>query len=371
MACPFAALRGQVNARTRLWLDGIGLLRPSDGGLHEILCSNDRVNDPFYKLARPKQFRRLAALASVAVAQYDLGDTQLVPLSYGASATYRLTRSGDGARFLFRIHTPERPREEIRSEATWLEALHRDGFVVPQPLSTRSRETVVTVTAPGVPEPRNCTLLTWIEGRFTRKRPTVKLFRGIGSQIARLHSHASRFSLPPGFTRPRWDCLSLFDDPAWRMGWGRLTRGQSIVFHEVAKRFQAVSSELGLGREVFGLVHGDFTLDNVLVHRGNVRIIDFDDCGFGYFLYDIATLLDRIEWREEYRSFRAALLNGYREARVLATEHEALLDLFLLVRWVFLGVAFLAAPEHSPARAYSPRFLDIVVPKMSRYLRII
>lgn len=44
--------------------------------------------------------------------------------------------------------------------------------------------------------------------------------------------------------------------------------------------------------------------------------------------------------------------------------------LFLLVRWAFLGLAFLSAPEYTPGRKYAPRFLGIVVPKMEKYLRM-
>jgi hypothetical protein len=46
-------------------------------------------------------------------------------------------------------------------------------------------------------------------------------------------------------------------------------------------------------------------------------------------------------------------------------EHEAYLHLFVLARWVFLGVCFLSRPEFS---AYAPRFMKIVEPKIERYL---
>ena len=49
--------------------------------------------------------------------------------------------------------------------------------------------------------------------------------------------------------------------------------------------------------------------------------------------------------------------------------HEALLDLFLLVRCTFLGVAFLSAPEYAPGPGPCSRFLKIVVPKMREYLQ--
>jgi len=101
---------------------------------------------------------------------------------------------------------------------------------------------------------------------------------------------------------------------------------------QAANRFRATAFHLGSGNRVFGLIHVDFTFDNILFYRRSVRVIDFDDCGFGYFLYDIATLLDRIEWRDDYRSLRRALLNGYGEERDLPPEQQAMLDLFLLTR---------------------------------------
>ena len=326
------------------------------------------TTQPFYELRRPEQLRKLEKLAGTAVAQYELGPTDIVPLHYGENAIYRVTRRGDGTRFVLRIHTPRRSRAEIRSELAWLKALHAGGFVLPRAVTTRGGDPLVTLTAPQVPEARYCTLLTWVEGRHAAK-PTPQLLRRIGTQIARLHHHSSRFQTPRGFTRPRWDWYSLVHDPSWRIGWTRFTPPEREPFREVAEQLKAVAAGLVAGPQEFGLIHGDFTFDNVLVHRRDLRIIDFDDCGFGYFLYDLATLLDRIEWREDYPVLRSALLAGYRQERSLSPNHEALLDLFLLVRWAFLAVAFLSAPEYAPGRAYAPRFLKIVVPKIRKYLQ--
>lgn len=322
----------------------------------------------FYELPRPEQFRKLEKLACAAVAKYDLGPTDIAPLNYGENATYRVTRRRDGTRFVLRVHTPRRSRAEIGSELAWLEALHAGGFLVPRAVTKGGGHPLVTITAPSVPEARHCTLLTWVEGRHAAKC-TPELLHRIGTQIARLHHHSSRFQTSRGFTRPRWDSHSLIHDPSWRIGWTRLTPAERERFREVAEQFKTVADRLVAGPQVFGLIHGDFTFDNVLVHRRDLRIIDFDDCGFGYFLYDLATLLDRIEWREDYPALRAALLAGYRQERSFSPDHEALLDFFLLVRWTFLGVAFLSAPEYAPGRAYAPRFLKIVVPKMRKYLQ--
>jgi Ser/Thr protein kinase RdoA (MazF antagonist) len=182
-----------------------------------------------------------------------------------------------------------------------------------------------------------------------------------------LHEHASQFRIPESFVRPRWDHGGLFGrDAETDAGWDRLTRRQQRLFEAVGERAGEVMERLGTGRSVFGLIHADLIFSNVLFHRGEACAIDFDDCGFGYFLYDLAILLDRIEMREDYPALRSALLDGYRQVRPLAGEHEAYLDLFLLSRWVFLGVCFLSRPEF---RAYAPRFMEIVEPKIGRYLR--
>lgn len=40
----------------------------------------------------------------------------------------------------------------------------------------------------------------------------------------------------------------------------------------------------------FGLIHNDFTFYNYFVDDNRIRIFDFGDCGYGYFMYDIAIL---------------------------------------------------------------------------------
>jgi Ser/Thr protein kinase RdoA (MazF antagonist) len=319
---------------------------------------------------RRERLRRLRALGRAALVRYRLGDARLSSLRYGENVSWRVLRPRDRKRFLLRVHTPRRSRAQIRSELIWLDALKAAGFDVPVAIRDRSGQAIQRVALAGAAdlEPRDVTLLTWTEGRLLR-RPGPRSLRLVGAEIARLHRHAETFRPPRGFTRPVWDPDTLRSDPAWSVGWKRLAPPQRAPFCAVARRFSAAAAQLGRGREVFGLLHGDFSSGNVLFRGGRARFIDFDDCGFGYFLYDLATLLDRLEWRPNYPRLRAALLAGYRRERGLPPEHEALLDLFLLVRWTFLGLAYLSAPEDSPGRAYSRRFLGTVTPKMRKYLR--
>ena len=78
-----------------------------------------------------------------------------------------------------------------------------------------------------------------------------------------------------------------------------------------------VMTDLGEGAGEFGLIHADLHLGNVLFWRGEVRVIDFDDCGFGYWLYDIAVALWELRYRTDYEDFRSALIEGYTQHRPL------------------------------------------------------
>lgn len=322
---------------------------------------------PFHDLTKAAQFRRLTSVARHALNDYDLADVSLVPLQYNLNATWSVRCAGV-QRYALRVHAPRwHNPAAIQSELLWLDALDAAGFTVPTPVPTVRRCLWTGASAEGIPEARVCTLLTWVSGQLLRKRRTPGFVQAMGRLMGRLHEHASRFRIPEGFARPQWDHGRLFDrGTAIGAGWNRLTPRQERLFTAVRERAGEVMDRLGTNRSVFGLIHADLIFANVVFRRGELCPIDFDDCGFGYFLYDLAILLDRIEMREDYPALRAALLQGYRQVRPLAQEQEAYLDLFVLARWVYLGVCFLNRPEF---RAHAGRFLKIVEPKIERYLR--
>lgn len=325
----------------------------------------------FSQLSPAVQFRRLRPLALAALEDFGLGNTKCTPLAHVQNATWQVVSVGNGQRYVLRVHTAQRhDLETIRSELVWLQALRDDHFVVPMPVPTRDGRLWTTAAAQGVPGERVCTLLHWLPGRIERRRRTPSMLFKIGSFMARLHNQAEHFQVPPTFVRPRWDYDGLTGRSGIMLhGWSSLTARQRQLFEEVTERLRPATKQVGVGRSNFGLIHGDLVFLNLLFHRGEVRAIDFDDCGFGYFLYDIAILLDHIEFRANYTALRESLLTGYRQVRPLSLEHEALLDLFLLGRWVFLGLSFLSQPAHAVFREYVPRFLGVVEPKIASYLR--
>ncbi len=214
------------------------------------------------------------------------------------------------------------------------------GLAVPAPVPTLQGELFTQASAPGVPERRICSLLRWMEGRFYKRRPRLIHLAAMGQLIARLHNHAARWQPPPDFTRRHWDWDGLFgDDTGFNLcgqAWALLPRPCHDAFRIVANQVRGVTRQLGQEADAYGLIHADLHMSNVLFHNGEARAIDFDDCGFGYWVYDLAAVLHEYLDYENWPAFRDALLDGYMRVRPLPEAQLKHLDALVAARIVAL-----------------------------------
>lgn len=310
---------------------------------------------PFERLTPLGQVRRLRRLAQSALLEYGLGGARLRFVAQSENTTFRVDVPGDtqrqamghpyvANRYLLRIHRRGyQTSEAIASEMAWLWALRQDADLpVPEPVPALDGELWVEAAAPGVPEPRACSLLRWMRGRLIRQRFQPHHFEALGRLMACLHDHAVQWDLPPDFTRRHWDWEGLFGDgagfnlPASQV-WALVPQAYHDVFDAVARQTQRTMESLRQGPDVFGLIHADLFLGaegNVLFSGGQARPVDFDDCGLGYWAYDLAVPLCHWQQAEGWPSIRDALLDGYARIRPLPEDQLACLDLFMAARHV-------------------------------------
>ncbi|MCP4227984.1 MAG: phosphotransferase [Actinomycetia bacterium] len=81
-----------------------------------------------------------------------------------------------------------------------------------------------------------------------------------------------------------------------------------------------------------GLIHADLMPENVLVHEGSPMVIDFDDSGYSWRLYDLATLLNFDVGEDGVEAMRESWLEGYRRVASMPESHLAHLPALIMAR---------------------------------------
>jgi Ser/Thr protein kinase RdoA (MazF antagonist) len=83
-------------------------------------------------------------------------------------------------------------------------------------------------------------------------------------------------------------------------------------------------------------VHADIRLANVLIDGPTIRVIDFDDCGYSWFMYDFATAVSFMEDHPRVPELQDAWVRGYRSVAELEPAAERELPTFVMLRRLLL-----------------------------------
>ncbi len=289
---------------------------------------------PYGSLTRRGQLRRLRSLALAATAEYGVtGRLSLVADSFNVA--FRL-RSRDGESYLLRVAPALRihPLGAERAEAEWLSALHRDtGLAVAQVIK-RSEAITTRVSAPGVPEPRECTLFTWVPGRRISDRLTPPIAHRSGTLLALLHAHASGWTDPSPDSAPLADRVLYFDVET---RFDRLGRHRSL-FVEACDRAQDTIDRLWADpAHPPHLLHGDLTPDNLVIGPRGLLPIDFQDLVTGLEVQDVAISLFPLVRRENSRALTDAFRAGYQALRTWPVDNEATLQALWAARRLLMA----------------------------------
>ena len=124
----------------------------------------------------------------------------------------------------------------------------------------------------------------------------------------------------------------------------------------------------GKSPDRFGLVHCDMRLANLLVDGDLTKVIDFDDCGFSWFLYDCATAVSFFEHKPEVPGLLDAWVSGYRKVRDLPSEDVAEIPTFVMLRRLLLVAWIGSHSETELAQDMGVQYSADTVPLCEDYL---
>lgn len=221
---------------------------------------------------------------------------------------------------------------QLTAELDWMAWVAKSGLSVPAPKPSSAGPHLQIVDGVQVD------VLTWLSGKTldtALPKPgsaaRARVFHALGSQMAKLHRASDTWPAATTCDRPAWDVDGLLGEaPLWDRFWDNpgLTPSQRQLF--VAFRDKACAGLAPLAAALdYGLIHADLVPANVMIDGGNLHFIDFDDGGFGFRVFELATALLKYRSQPDFEVLKSALITGYTSQRPLDTRT---LDLFLALR---------------------------------------
>ncbi|MBU8873215.1 phosphotransferase [Reyranella sp. MMS21-HV4-11] len=296
----------------------------------------------------------------------DAEDLTLVSLS--ENVTFKVADRRDGRAYVLRLHRPGyHTLQELISERAWIRALAEAGIDVPSAVLARDGQDYVPVTIPATGEQRFAGMASWTEGRLLsdvlaetdNQKRVEESFTQLGAITAAMHNQASAWQPPPGFKRHALDSDGLMGmAPHWGEFWEHrsLSAGERRLLLEMRQRLHDMLGRLSREPHAYSLIHADMHPGNIVVDGDRLTVIDFDDAGYGWHQYDLATALTHWQTKSNAAEIERAFLAGYRAGRPVADEALSLLPQFRLIRWMATIGWFHQRPEvNRPSSVFEER----------------
>ena len=271
------------------------------------------------------------AIVDQALHHWQLKDATYALVAVRENTVYRVScAAGDMA---LRLHRQGyRTDDELRAELEWMAAVARGGISVPAPVAAPNGAYLARIGEVQVD------VLHWLPGHMMTDAledldpaERERVFFNLGREMAQLHTVSDAWNLPAGFDRVHWNKAGLLGEtPLWGRFWDNpeLTAEDRDLF--LTFRRAAADKLTALGDTLdYGLIHADLVPANVLVDGDHLHLIDFDDGGFGYRLFDLATALLKHAESEDFPRLQNSLFEGYGIIRPMDFTN---LDLFMALR---------------------------------------
>lgn len=317
--------------------------------------------------------QRLDTLANRSLDLWDIpvgAKTRLINVS--ENTTYLV--KAPGWKSILRMHRQGYHSETaIRCELAWSTALTRESEIItPNYYLGKNGNPIQSGIVDGLPVARQMVMFQFVEG--TQPDETHDLagsFEELGEIAAQTHLHSIGWVRPEPFDRPTWNLDTVFgSNPIWG-NWRAAPNVTPPIQHVLERVEETVKRRLtafGTNPQHYGLIHADMRLANILIDHDGTRLIDFDDCGNGWYLYDFAASISFMEDSPQVPKLKQSWLKGYRKMRNLPEQDAAELDTFIMLRRLAL-LAWIGSHIEAPEpRALAPNFARISADLGNNYL---
>lgn len=317
----------------------------------------------FFDQKSELQIASFAKLALEILEQYGAKDCKVECINFEFNGTFSvLTPSGE--KFALRLNiNSTRQIENIRAEIEWVRSLVPSRLInVPRPIANNNSEFITSALHQESGRLVHAVMYSWLEGEEIGDNPTLAQLQVVGQTIAQLHLQAQSFQLSSSASLP------IFDDLLWGTK-DFLFGPDSTLSSNNREALLAASTEIMKHIGDFfrsnstHIIHADLHGWNLMWNEGQVHIFDFDDCGFGLEVQDIAIALYYLDTPEQEK----ALLDGYESVRPLPLYSEQSMKALLLQRRLML-LNYLFETKNHEHKAMLPGYLEKTLERVAAFL---
>ncbi|QGY45297.1 phosphotransferase [Maribellus comscasis] len=245
--------------------------------------------------------------------QYQLSEDFICELfRTGMNHTYFF--SSAEMKYVVRVYSHNwRSKHEVNEELKLLKFLQGNDLSVSFPIQDRNGEFIQEILAPeGV---RYVVLFSFARGDKIRFMDKETCF-SIGSQMAKIHN----ITLNKVIDRISYNRRSLIEFPYRHLA---QFFSEKLPEMEFIKDFEKSFHDSDFEHIQTGVVHMDIWYDNMaVVNENEITIFDFDFCGNGWQVLDIAYFCKQLFFietdKKQYESKIQSFLKGYQEKRELS-----------------------------------------------------
>ena len=317
----------------------------------------------FSELSVQEQIDSLKPVAHLALSQYGINPSELENINHEYNSMFAVT-SAAGIRYALRININSgRTVSNIAGETFFIDALAKSGgFRVALPIANSSGELVTTLYHEASDRDLYCVLFSWLEGEDLGDEPRVEQVFEVGKLMAQLHNVTAGLELPAGAELP------IFDDFMWHVE--DLLQGSSSQLSVEEQKsiasgraaIEKVISEL-YASDKKQLIHADLHGWNLKWHDNCLSVFDFDDCGIGVPVQDLATAIYYLDTEEQ----EVALKQGYASVRSLPDFKDYQMKALLLQRRIHL-LNYLYETDNPEHRELLPKYKEETLRRVREFL---
>ena len=325
----------------------------------------------------PEMFQRVA---SEAASRYPYERIACRLLAFSENATYLVyDPETDEKLFVLRVGRPGyHTYEEYESEIAWLRQINDyTPLTVANPIAARDGSYIQVVEVPEENLTCYCMGTEFLTGETLEhdNAPDAapRHFELLGETTAYLHRQTEIWNGTKDIKRPHWDVDTMIGPDGiwgdWR-DYPEMTPEAEVAIARCCEIIRKRLERYGKTPQNYGVIHADLRDTNIIVEGDAIKVIDFDDFGFGWHLHDLAGALSFIEDREDVPDLVNAWLDGYRKVLPFTDTDFVEIDTFILQRRIQMMAWLGSHQDSTPVQGYMEGFLEGTMGLVKRYLRL-